>query len=321
MDDVSLTLDKGEVLCLVGENGAGKSTLIKTLAGIYQPDKGDIFLEGQRQTFLKPSDSLRAGFSFVYQEHKLIPNLSVAENIYFGRFPQNKAGIIDWNRLYSDTKKLLDDLELHVNPRAKVGSLNPSQAQMVEITKAYSIGAQIMVLDEPSSAITDTELLNLFKVIRMLTAKGKSFIYISHRLKEIFEIGSRVMILKDGRKTGEFPVAEVSMDTLVSRMLGREIKSQFAPKDRPFGEEVLRVSHMSNDVDKDCSFYIRKGEIVGFSGLVGSGRSELAESIFGYRDKKDGEVFLNGKKLTSAAQRMRLLQGSAMSQRIAKRRG
>ena len=296
LNNVDLTLNTGEVLCLIGENGAGKSTLIKILAGVYLPDKGEIYLNGEQQHFSKPLDSLKAGLSFVYQEHKLIPNISVAENIFFGRFPQNRAGIIDWKKLFDNTQKLLNDLDLHVNPRAKVSTLNPSQAQMVEITKAYSIGAQIMVLDEPSSAITDTELLNLFKVIRMLTKKGKSFIYISHRMKEIFEIGDKVMILKDGEKTGEFPVNEVDMGTLVTRMLGRDIGHQFTEKDRPVGEEIIRVDNLCNNVNHNCSFYVRAGEIVGFSGLVGSGRSELAETIFGYRAKRGGDIYLYGKK-------------------------
>lgn len=298
LNKVDMTLDTGEVLCLVGENGAGKSTLIKCLAGVYKPDEGTILLNGVEQHYQRPLDALKAGMSFVYQEAKLIPNISVAENVYFGRFPESAPGVIDWQKLYSDTQKLFDDLQMHVNPRAKVSSLSPSQAQMVEITKAYSMGAQIMVLDEPSSAITDTELLNLFSIIRSLTAKGKSFIYISHRMKEIFEIGTHVMVLKDGSKTAEFPVSEVDMNTLVARMIGRELGHQFTPKDRPVKEELLRVEGLSNDIDKDCSFHIRAGEIVGFSGLVGSGRSELAESIFGYRKMTSGKIFIDGKEVS-----------------------
>lgn len=297
LSNVDLSLNEGEVLCLIGENGAGKSTLIKILAGIYKPDKGEIYLNGKKMVFIKPSDALSSGFSFVYQENKLIPNISVAENVFFGRFPTTRAGKLDYKKLFADTQNLLDELELNVNPRDKVSYLNPSQNQMVEITKAYSVGARIMVLDEPSSAITDTELENLFRVIRNLTEKGKSFIYISHRLREIFEIGDRVMVLKDGTKTGEFPVSGVTMDQLVTRMLGREIGHQFAPKDRPIGKETLRVEHLTNDINKDCSFKIHAGEIVGFSGLVGSGRSELAESIFGYRPMKTGKVYCTGKKV------------------------
>lgn len=295
LNDVSMAIRKGEVLCLIGENGAGKSTLIKILAGVYQPDQGEIYLDGNPVHFSRPSDALKAGLSFVYQEHKLITNLSVAENVFMGRFPMKTRTVVDWKKLNSDTQKLLDDLHLHIKPTTKVSTLNASQMQMVEITKAYSVGAQIMVLDEPSSAITDTELESLFRVIRMLAEKGTSFIYISHRLKEIFQIGDRVLVLKDGCKTGEFPVSEVDMNQLMARMLGRELGHQFAPKDRPCGDVVLRVEHLTNDIDTDCSFEIRAGEIVGFAGLVGAGRSELAESIFGYREMTSGQIHVNGK--------------------------
>ena len=298
LDDVSLELDAGEVLCLVGENGAGKSTLIKILAGVYQLTSGEILLDGKKTNIKKPSDALELGFSVVYQEHRLMKNLTVAENIYFGRFPLKRTGLVDFKKLNSDTQAILDKLGMDIKANKLVSDLNTSQSQMVEIAKALSVGSKIMILDEPSAAITDSELENLFEIIRMLKKEGNSFIYISHRLKELFEIGDRVVVLKDGKHVGTDEVKNLDVDKIVSMMVGRDIGKVFAPKDRKIGQEVLRVENISNDVVTDCSFNIKAGEIVGFAGLVGSGRSELAESVFGYRKKKAGEIYINNEKVT-----------------------
>ncbi len=294
LDDVSLDLRKGEVLCIAGENGAGKSTLIKILSGVYQLDGGEIILNGKKLNIKAPNDALAYGFSVVYQEHRLITNLTVAENIFFGRYPMKAGGFVDFKKLNQDTKELLDSLGMKIRPRQSVSDLSSSQSQMVEIAKAMSIGAKIMILDEPSAAITDNELEKLFKIIKQLKETGKSFIYISHRLKELFEIGDRVAILKDGSLVGVEDIQNLNTNKIVSMMVGRDIGKVFRPKDRKIGDEVLRVEHLTNDIVEDCSFSIRAGEIVGFSGLVGAGRSELAESIFGYRKKQSGDVFVNG---------------------------
>ena len=296
LDKVHLELREGEVVCLVGENGAGKSTLIKILSGVYLPDEGEIILNGQQVHFKGPLDAIKAGFSVVYQEHKLMKNLSVAENIYFGRFPMKTGGFVDFKKLNQDTQKILDDLGMHIKPTARVETLNSSQSQMVEIAKAYSVGAKIMILDEPSASITDSELLKLFEIINKLKKQGKSFIYISHRLKELFEIGDRVVVFKDGHYVGQEDIADVTVDKLVSMMVGRDIGKVYRPKDRPIGEEVLRVEGLCNDVVTDCSFTVHAGEIVGFAGLVGSGRSELMESLFGYRRKSAGTITIGGKQ-------------------------
>lgn len=298
LDQVHLELNEGEVVCLVGENGAGKSTLIKVLAGVHMPDEGEIFLNGQKVQFKGPQDAIKAGFSVVYQEHKLMRNLTVAENIYFGRFPMKATGFVDFKKLNTDTQNILDELGMNIKPTAKVETLNSSQSQMVEIAKAYSIGAKIMILDEPSSSITDSELEKLFEIINKLKKQGKSFIYISHRLKELFEIGDRVVVLKDGQYVGQKSIEDVTIDSLVSMMVGRDVGKVYRPKDRPLGEEVLRVEGVSNDLVKDCSFNVHAGEIVGFAGLVGSGRSELMESIFGYRPKTAGRIFISGNEVT-----------------------
>lgn len=295
LDKVHLELREGEVVCLVGENGAGKSTLIKILSGVYMPDEGEILLNGQQVHFKGPLDAIKAGFSVVYQEHKLMRNLSVAENIYFGRFPMKSGGFVDFKKLNQDTQRILDDLGMHIRPTARVETLNSSQSQMVEIAKAYSVGAKIMILDEPSASITDNELLKLFEIINKLKKQGKSFIYISHRLKELFKIGDRVVVLKDGHYVGQEDIANVTVDKLVSMMVGRDIGKVYRPKDRPIGEEVLRVEGLCNDVVTDCSFTVHAGEIVGFAGLVGSGRSELMESLFGYRRKSAGTITIGGR--------------------------
>ena len=297
LDKVHLELREGELVCLVGENGAGKSTLIKILSGVYTPDEGEIILNGQQVHFKGPLDAIKAGFSVVYQEHKLMKNLSVAENIYFGRFPMKAGGFVDFRKLNQNTQRILDDLGMHIKPTARVETLNSSQSQMVEIAKAYSVGARIMILDEPSASITDSELLKLFEIINKLKKQGKSFIYISHRLKELFEIGDRVVVFKDGHYVGQEDIGNVTVDKLVSMMVGRDIGKVYRPKDRPVGQEVLRVEGLCNDVVTDCSFTVHAGEIVGFAGLVGSGRSELMESLFGYRRKSAGTVTIGGRQV------------------------
>lgn len=294
LDDVSLDLHEGEVLCIAGENGAGKTTLIKILSGVHMLDGGEIILDGQKLHIKTPLSALELGFSVVYQEHRLINNLSVAENVFFGRFPMKAKAFVDYRKLNDDTKALLDRLGMDIKPTQLVSTLSSSQSQMVEIAKALSVGARIMILDEPSAAITDSELTRLFAIIKSLKAQGQSFIYISHRLNELSEIGDRVAVLKDGKLVGIKDIKDITIDRIVSMMVGRDLGKVFRPKDRPVGSEVLRVENLTNDTVRDCSFYIRAGEIVGFSGLIGSGRSELAESIFGYRRKKAGTIHING---------------------------
>lgn len=297
LDNISLKIHKGEVLCIAGENGAGKSTLIKVLSGLYIPDGGEIFVNGEEQHFKNPQDALKCGISVVYQEHKLIDNLTVAENIYFGRFPMTKANTIDYKTLYAQTDVIIKKLGLTINAKDKVEKLTSSQSQMVEIAKAYSRDAQLMILDEPSSSITDSEIPILHGIINNLKKQGKSFIYVSHKMKEMFVIGDTVAVFKDGALVGVKPASELDVDKVVAMMVGRDIGQVYEPKDREVGEEVLRVEGLSNNMVNDISFHINKGEIVGFAGLVGAGRSETAESIFGYRKKTAGKVFVKGKEV------------------------
>ncbi|MEW6226548.1 MAG: sugar ABC transporter ATP-binding protein [Bacillota bacterium] len=311
LDGVSLSAYAGEVLCLVGENGAGKSTLMKILSGVYQPDEGEIKLGGTAASIDSPRAALQLGVSTVYQEHKLIPNLSVAENIFFGRLPRLKSApfLVDYKELRRITKEVLDALGIDLNPSRIVATLSSSQSQMVEIAKAYSVGAKITILDEPSAAITEAELLSLFEVMRRLKQQGRTFIYISHRLHEIFEIGDRVTVLKDGRLVGTKAVDEVTTRQLIGMMVGREVGMVFPPKDRRAGAELLRVENLSNDTVKDCSIVVRSGEIVALAGLVGSGRSELAESIFGRRAITSGSISLEGKPIQIRAPRDAIQHG------------
>jgi len=297
LNDVSISVDAGEVLCLAGENGAGKSTLIKVLSGIYKPDAGEIYFDGKHCSFNEPIESLNMGISVVHQEHKLLDNLTVAENVFFGRFPLNKAGLIDYKKMFEDTEKIINKLGLTVRAKDLVENLTSSQTQMVEIAKAYSRDAKLMILDEPSSSITDSEMEVLHDLINSLKKEGKAFIYISHKLQEMFLIGDRVAVLKDGVHVGTKPISELDIDKIISMMVGRDVGKVFRPKDREIGEEMLRVEHLTNDHVNDASITIRKGEIVGFAGLVGAGRSEMAESIFGYRKKTAGKIFVQGKEV------------------------
>ena len=299
LDDVNIVVKKGQVHCLVGENGAGKSTLIKILAGAYQKDEGMIRINGHEVDTLTPHSAQRMGISVIYQELELIPYLSVAENIMLGQAPSGlPGGFISWSKTYEAAKQILDDLGVDIDPRASVKDLGVALQQMTEIAKALSRNADIIVMDEPTSALTDQEIPQLFEAIRRLKAQNKSVIYISHRLEELYEIGDVATVLRDGTYVGTVPVSELSMDKLITMMVGRELKEKFPKEEAAIGEEILRVEGLNRDgVLKDISFNLRKGEILGISGLVGSGRTELARAIFGADPINSGNIYVEGQKV------------------------
>ncbi len=298
LDKVDLTVEKGEVHVLVGENGAGKSTLMKILSGAYQRDEGDIFFDGEKLELSSPQAAQEKGISIIYQEFNLIPGLSAAENIYLGREPQKKSGLVDWKKLYSDTKEVLDRLEATINPKILVNNLSVAEQQFVEIAKALSFGSKLIIMDEPSATLTPGELEKLFKVIENLKADGVSIIYISHHLDELFEIGDSVTILRDGQFVSRDKIKDVNKDYVIKQMVGRELSNSYPERTSQPGEIVLEVNNISrDDILKDISFNLKKGEILGIAGLVGSGRTELVRAIYGADLKDKGEIKLFGDKV------------------------
>jgi len=296
LENVSLEVYPGEVHVLLGENGAGKSTLMKILTGVYPKDSGRILLRDRQVSIENPREALDLGISMVYQESNLALHLSVAENIYLGRevLRSGKLGIINWSALNRESEKILETLNLSVSPGTLVRKLSVAQRQMVEIAKALSAEANILILDEPTASLAEQEINQLFRVIRDLRQRGISFIYISHRLEEISEIGDRVTVLRDGKLVGTVP-ASTPIDRLIRMMVGRAVDELFPRETVPPGEELLRVEHLTRkDILHDVSFSARAGEIVGLAGLVGSRRTELARAVFGADPKDSGEVFVRG---------------------------
>ncbi len=299
VDNVSLALGHGEILALVGENGAGKSTLTQILGGAQRPDSGRIILEGKPVTFNSPADAIRAGISMVFQELSLVGSLSVAENIFANRQPIGRLNNVQWRALYQETRDFLSRFDLDLDPRILVKRLSMGQQQILEILKAISTHPKVLILDEPTSSLTENEIAYLFQNIRKLQEQGMSFIYITHKLSEIFQIASRVIVMRDGKYIASRNVNEVSESDLVSMMVGRQITNLYgAAAEKPLGAERLRVESLSRKgAFQDVSFQLRAGEILGFAGLVGAGRTEVARAIFGIDRKDSGKIYLNGEEI------------------------
>ncbi|MDC7235093.1 MAG: sugar ABC transporter ATP-binding protein [Spirochaetales bacterium] len=298
LNNVQFALEAGEVHVLMGENGAGKSTLMKVLAGIYTKDEGSIDLKGREVDFHHPSDSIHAGISMIHQELMPIPHLAVAENIYLGREPLTFVGTVDRKKLESWTTSLFEKLRIEINPWSLMNDLSVAEMQMVEIAKATSWDSDIIIMDEPTSAITEQEVDNLFRIIRQLKAEGTGIIYISHKMDEIFEIGDRITVFRDGEYVDTCRIEGLERSRLISLMVGREIKDIFPKTDCPIGETILKVDEISlPDVFENLSFELKKGEILGISGLMGAGRTELVETLFGIRKKSRGTIFKEGKEI------------------------
>ncbi len=295
LSNVNLEVKKGEVHALMGENGAGKSTLLKILSGAYTKDEGQIYINGTLIEDMNPKKAEELGISIIYQEFSSLPHLSIAENIFLGRQPQKKNGFLDWKKCYQDSTELLKRVGLEVDPRIPVSKLKVAEQQMVEIAKALSKKAQIIVMDEPTAPLTQREIDNLFSVIRELKRQQVSVIYVSHRLTEIKEICDCITVLRDGCYVGKAMVKDIEIRDMIRMMVGRELKDMYPKSQTEPGEPVLEVANLSTqDKLHDIHLHVRKGEILGIAGLVGSGRTELVRAIFGADQKTSGTIKING---------------------------
>ncbi len=298
LDDVSITLNKGEILGLLGENGAGKSTLIKILSGAYKFEKGKIIIEGEKKNFDYPDQSLEAGIKVIYQELTSFEPLTVAENIFAGEKITNKLGFISWRKMGRIAKEILSRLGSDINPFSLMENLTVAEKQMVEIAKAIHGKVKILVMDEPTSSLDEHDVENLYKVIRKLRDDGVAIIYITHRLEEIFQITDKVVVLRDGKKVGEKVTKKAEKSQLVSLIVGRDLEEQYPKKNIKKGKKLLEVKNLSyRDKINDVSFYLREGEIVSFFGLLGAGSHNLLSVIFGDKRATAGEIFIEGKKV------------------------
>jgi len=303
LDRVDFDLKKGEVHALVGENGAGKSTLIKIVAGVYPPAEGEIYYRGERVTIRNPKASLSMGIRVIYQEMSLVPYLSVAKNIFLGREPRRRwfPLLIDYPRLHRDARMILGTMNANIDTKVNAVQLGVAQSQLVEMAKAFSVQADVIVLDEPTATLTQREIEQLFRSIKEFQKQGVGIIYISHRLEEIFQIADRLTVLRDGKSIATLKVREVaSIDAIVKLMVGKSMTAYF-PREflREKGEVALEVKHLSREgLLNDINFEVRTGEIVGLAGLVGAGRTELARALFGIDHYDKGEVHIFGKKVS-----------------------
>jgi len=313
LDGVTFRCRVGEVHTVVGQNGAGKSTLMKILAGVYPPDGGRMFFDGRPVQFASPHDAQAAGVSIIYQEFNLIPRLSVAANVFLGREPRHRLGVLDSAELNRKAVEVVQRLGVELDPRARVGELSVAQQQMVEIAKALSLNARVVIMDEPSATLGTRELDHLFEVIAALKKQEVAVIYISHRLEEVFKVADLVTVLRDGRLVDTLPIGEVDRTRLVQMMIGTSsFMEQFPPRAGPqaVGGEVLRVEHLSSSpVLHDVNLSVRSGEIVGVAGLMGSGRTELAQVLFGVRRFDAGSIIVRGEPLRKVRPRKAINTG------------
>ncbi|MCI9427778.1 MAG: ATP-binding cassette domain-containing protein [Eubacterium sp.] len=314
LDNVSLTVRRGTVHALMGENGAGKSTLMKCLFGMYNKDAGQIFLEGKEVNFANSKQALENGVAMVHQELNQALKRSVQDNLWLGRYPKIGGVMINEKKMYDDTMGLFKKLEITVDPRRIMSTMPVSQRQMVEIAKAVSFNSKIIVFDEPTSSLTEEEVEHLFKIINMLRDQGCGIIYISHKMAEILRISDDVTIMRDGQYVATKPAKELTMDEIIRLMVGRELGNQFPPKTNKPGDVALEVEGLTAQYSllKDVSFKARQGEIIGFAGLDGSGRTECLENIFGIATRRDGVIKLHGKEVKNRNARESIANGFAM---------
>jgi len=299
LDGVNLKIRPHSVHALMGENGAGKSTLMKCLFGIYNRDSGQILLNGEEINFSSSKEALNHGVSMVHQELNQVLQRNVMDNIWLGRYPK-KNGFIDENKMYEDTKEIFENLDIHVDPRVKVASLSVSEMQMVEIAKAVSYNSKIIVMDEPTSSLTEKEVAHLFKIINKLREKGCGIVYISHKMEEITEISDDITILRDGKWIDTRSVSELTTNEIINMMVGRDLTHRFPEKDNHSGDVILEIKDLTSKSQpsiKNITFDLHKGEILGVAGLMGAKRTDIVETIFGIRHKEKGKIILHGKEI------------------------
>ena len=314
LDNVSLTVRPGTVHALMGENGAGKSTLMKCLFGIYSKDSGTITLEGKEVNFKSSKEAMENGVAMVHQELNQALTRTVTDNLWLGRYPKVGGIMVSESIMRKRTKEIFDQLEVHVDPKAIMSTMPVSQRQMVEIAKAVSYNAKVIVFDEPTSSLTETEVEHLFRIINMLRDKGCGIIYISHKMEEILRISDEVTIMRDGQYVATRPASELTMEEIIRLMVGRELTNRFPPKENVPGETILEVEHLAGKYTrlKDASFQLRAGEILGIAGLDGSGRTEVLENLFGSMTKSGGTIRLHGKEIKNRNPRESIKNGFAL---------
>lgn len=313
LDGVELNVRPGTVHSLMGENGAGKSTLMKCLFGIYGMDEGEIILDGKKVEFSNPAEALESHVSMVHQELNQVLDRNVMENMWLGRFPM-RGMFVDKKKMYEETKKIFDDLEIDVEPTVRVGELPVSQKQMIEIAKAVSYQSKVIVMDEPTSSLTENEVEHLFKIIEKLKKKNTSVIYISHKMEEILKISDDVTVMRDGKWIATRPAKELTTDEIIRMMVGRELKERYPEGKHRIGGTLLQVENLGslNREFTGVSFELHKGEILGIAGLVGAGRTEVLETIFGLRTKSEGMLALHGKPVENSSPGAAMKNGFAL---------
>lgn len=312
LKDVSLQLNGGEVMCLVGENGAGKSTLIKLLSGSVKPTSGEIYINGEKQTFSSPYDALSKGVSVIYQELNYYPDLTVGENMFAGRLPlHGTLKTVDWSKVYSETDRVLQELGMNISSKTLVGDLTVAQKQFLEIAKAISRENSIVVMDEPTASLNEAEVESLFHQIEQLKRRGVAVIYISHRLEEVFRIADKIKVLRDGQDVGTVDYKDATREGIIKLMVGRELSEMHEKIPHRKAGVLLEVKNLSNSVVHDISLYARAGEVVSIFGLMGNGAPEILESIFGVRANESAEITVEGKKTAIKSPREAIQHGLA----------
>lgn len=313
LDHVQLDVRPGTVHSLMGENGAGKSTLMKILIGMYQPDEGTITFDGQQVTMPDTAAGLKLGISMIHQELSPVPEMTVAENIYLGREPRGALGLISFPTMRKNTQALFDKWEIDLDPDAQMKNLSIAQTQMVEIAKAISFDSKLIIMDEPTSAITEKEVEHLHRMIAALKATGTAIVYITHKMDEVFRISDDITIFRDGKWVKTLPASELDRDKLIALMVGRELTQMFPKEHAEIGEVILSVKNLNRGKQvRDVSFELRRGEILGFAGLMGAGRTEVLETLFGVFKAESGEITINGKTVTISQPKDAIANGMAL---------